>query len=96
MGPSSSSSFSSFTITYRRWPPTDMDAFFSFSFLALLFVQQDNKLFKTGLSIPVNQNASKRKEGKSHCLLQWSRLNPPFLRFSNGQDLLKSDYVGTI
>ena len=44
----------------------DIDAFFNFSF----FIKtKQNFQNKTGLSIPVNLNASKRKEGKSHCLL---------------------------
>ena len=51
----------------RGWLPTDMDAFFNFSLFVLFIKTKQDFQNKTGLSIPVNLNAFKRKEGRSHC-----------------------------
>ena len=53
---------------YRGWLPTDLDAFFNFSFLFCLL--RSNQFFKTknGVTIPANQKASKRKGRRSHHL----------------------------
>ena len=53
---------------YRGWLPTDFDAFFNFSLFVKFIRTKQNFQNRTGLSIPVNLNASKRKEGKSQCL----------------------------
>ena len=48
--------------------PTDMDAFYNFGFL--VWFRKTTYFFtsKPGLSIPVNQNASKRKKGRRYRL----------------------------
>ena len=70
-----------------------MDAFFNFSLFVLLMKTKQTFLNKTALSIPVNLNTSKRKEGKSHLL----KLNPsttePFGFFMWMHGLANSTYV---
>ena len=43
-------------------------AFFNFTLFVLFIKTKQYFQNKTGLSIPVNLNASKRKDGRSHCL----------------------------
>ena len=57
-------------ITGRSWLPTDMDAFFNFSFFLFIKTKQTFQN-KTGLSIPVKLNASKRKEGTNKPWSKW-------------------------
>ena len=49
---------------YRRWLPTDVDAFFNFGFLALFKKKFVVCFLKTRLFIQVYKNASKRKDGE--------------------------------
>ena len=48
-----------------------MDVFFNLSLFVLFIKTKHTFQNRTGLSIPVNLNASKRKEERSHCFLKW-------------------------
>ena len=74
-------------VHYRWWLPTNLDAFFNFCFLVLYCRKYKQQKFqnKAGLTIPVNQHTSERKEGSSHHLFR-STLNLNFrinVKFAN-------------
>ena len=56
------------TCCYRRWLPTNMVGFFNFSLFVLFIKTKQTFWNKVGLSIPVNLNTSKSKEGRNQCL----------------------------
>ena len=57
-------------LNYRQRLSTDLETIFKLSFLVLYSKKKQVFKNKTGLSIPVNQIVSNRKEGSSHCLYQ--------------------------